>query len=302
MLLFGRYKAPEKAEAQAYAPWRSAMSKLVRNKAAMAGIIFLFIMIAGAVFAPVLTPYGMNDQSIYDRLQPPSLEHIFGTDYLGRDMLARVLYGGRVTLKIGFVSMLIAVAIGGVLGAVAGFRGGRADAVIMRVIDILTPIPGVLLAVLIMAIIGLGKSNIMYAIGIAAVPGVVRLTRSSIMEVMSSEYVEASRALGVGSFEIFFRHVLHNIASPLIIYITGGVAEAIILSTALGYVGLATTPPTAEWGYMVYLGVSYLRTEWFLAGFPCLAIVLTVLSLNMMGDGLRDAFDPRAGQNSGEVN
>jgi peptide/nickel transport system permease protein len=225
-------------------------------------------------------------------MSPPSRENPFGTDYIGRDLLSRVLYGGRNTLYIAFSATLMAAAVGSLIGIVSGYYGGNIDFYVMRLMDILSSVPSFLLAIIVEVALGWGEGNFRYALAIAAVPSFARLLRPSVMGIMSSQYIEASRALGAGTAGIIYRHVVHNIAAPLLIQFTSSVANTILTCTILGYLGIGISPPTPEWGSLVYYGTAYLRNAPHIALFPSMAVTLTVLSLNILGNGLRDALDP----------
>lgn len=273
--------------------WREGCSRFCRNKVSVAALIVLSVIVFCTIFAPLLTKYEMAQADFSNTLSPPSREHIFGTDNLGRDTFTRVLYGGRTSLLTGLVAILIAATLGGALGIIAGYFGGRIDSIIMRFCDVLSSIPALLLALSILAVIGNGTNNVMYAIGASAIPGFLRFIRAATLSVACNEYIEASRALGVSHFGVIAKHVLHNVAAPAVVQITTGMADAILISSTMGYLGLGVQVPIADWGYMVYLGREYLRSAWHLVVFPGTAIALTILSLNLIGDGLRDALDSR---------
>ena len=272
-------------------PWMEILTRFSRNKLAMLGAIVLLILILSAIFADVLAPYGMDDQDVSQALQGPSSEHWFGTDKFGRDQFSRVLYGGRVSLRVGIVAVAVALVFGGTLGVIAGYVGGKVDSVIMRVMDVLMAVPGMLLAVAIAASLGAGLGNMMIAIGIGNVPGYARITRAAVMSAKGNEYVEAARATGASNLRIILRHILPNSIAPVIVQATLGVASSI--TAMLSFLGLGAAPPTPEWGGMLSTARDYLRTHAYMAIFPGLFIMITVFSLNVMGDGLRDAIDPR---------
>ena len=273
-------------------PWMEILSRFSRNKLAMLGAIVLLLLILSALFADVLAPYGMDDQDVSQALQGPS-EHWFGTDKFGRDQFSRVLYGGRVSLRVGIVAVAVALVFGGTLGVIAGYVGGKVDSVIMRIMDVLMAVPGMLLAVAIAASLGAGLGNMMIAIGIGNVPGYARITRAAVMSAKGNEYVEAARATGAGNLRIILRHILPNAIAPVIVQATLGVASSITACAMLSFLGLGAAPPTPEWGGMLSTARDYLRTHAYMAIFPGLFIMITVFSLNVMGDGLRDAIDPR---------
>ena len=274
-------------------PWMEVLSRFMRNRLAMLGAIILILLILSAVFADVLAPYGLDDQDVSRALQGPSSEHLFGTDKFGRDQFSRVLYGGRISLRVGIVAVGVALLFGGTLGVIAGYVGGKVDSVIMRVMDVLMAVPGMLLAVAIAASLGAGLGNMMIAIGIGNVPGYARITRAAVMSAKGNEYVEAARATGAGNLRIILRHILPNSIAPVIVQATLGVASSITACAMLSLLGLGAAPPTPEWGGMLSTARDYLRTHAYMAIFPGLFIMITVFSLNVMGDGLRDAIDPR---------
>lgn len=274
-------------------PWVDILSRFSRNKLAMLGMIILCVLILSSVFANVLAPYGYDDQNPEEALQGPSIEHPFGTDKFGRDQFSRVLYGGRISLRVGIIAVAVALVFGGALGIIAGYVGGKVDSVIMRVMDVLMAVPGMLLAVAIAASLGAGLGNMMIAIGIGNVPSYARITRAAVLSAKENEYVEAARATGVSNLGIIIRHILPNSIAPVIVQATLGVASSITACAMLSFLGLGAPPPTPEWGGMLSTARDYLRTEPYMAIFPGLFIMITVFSLNVMGDGLRDAIDPR---------
>ncbi len=274
-------------------PWYTAAARrFARNPTGLLALGCLLAFIASAVLAPLLAPHDPLDIS-GERLQPPSREHLLGTDELGRDILSRILYGGRVSLQVGIIAVVIALSVGGVLGLVAAYWEGRLDGVIMRVMDMMLAFPGILLALVIIAVLGPSLFNVMIAIGIASIPAYTRLVRGSTLSAKQNEYVEAARALGAGAWRIIFRHLVPNVAAPVIVLSTLGVAGAILATAGLSFIGLGAPPPTPEWGAMLATARNYIRRAWWLATFPGLAITITVLVINILGDALRDALDPR---------
>jgi len=252
----------------------------------------LVAIVFSALFAPLISPYDPIKTSQRTSLEAPSLSHPMGTDRFGRDVLTRVLWGGRLALPVGFVSVLIAAVMGVVLGLIAGYYGGPLDAVIMRFVDLLLAFPGILLALAIVAVLGGSLLNLMIAVGISSIPAYVRITRGTVLSVKEREFVLAARALGIRDRAIILHHILPNVLAPLIVLATLGVASAIITSSALSFLGLGIKPPTPEWGNLLAEGREFLRYAWWVAFFPGLAIMLTVFAINLLGDGLRDAFDP----------
>ena len=270
-----------------------AMSRLVRNKTAMVGLICLTIIVVLCLMAGVIAPEGYDAQNIEARQMAPCAEYIFGTDNLGRSIFSRVLYGGRISLLIGVVSTLIAMMIGIILGSVAGFYGGKVDNAIMRFLDIFSAIPNLLLAIALAATLGSGVFNCMLAVGISAAPNFARIVRGPILAIKEQEYVEAARAIDASDSRIIFCHILPNVLSPIIVQATMSLAQSIITAASLSFLGLGVVPPQPEWGAMISQARSFIREYPYMVTFPGLAIALTVLSINLFGDGLRDALDPR---------
>ncbi|MBT3603819.1 MAG: ABC transporter permease [Candidatus Latescibacteria bacterium] len=268
--------------------------QLRKNHLAMVGGVLLLGFLMAALFAPLLSPYDPLAQDLYNRLQPPSLGHPFGTDDFGRDILSRVIYGSRISLRIGLVAVVIALALGTSIGLVAGYWGGLLDLVLMRLMDLLLAFPSILLAIGIVAILGPGLENAMLAIGLVAVPQYARLVRASALSVREMDYVQASRALGAGHARILLVAILPNCLAPLIVQATLGLATAILDAAGLSFLGLGAQPPLPEWGAMLSNGRELIvRAPWVLT-FPGIAIFLTVLAFNLFGDGLRDALDPKS--------
>ncbi|HZK67705.1 MAG TPA: ABC transporter permease [Chloroflexota bacterium] len=266
---------------------------LGRHRAAMAGLIVLALLALLAIAAPLVSPYDPIQQKLSDALLDPSMSHPFGTDYLGRDILARMLYGARYSLAIGFVAVAFGITIGVPLGAVSGYYGGWVDLVVQRFVDLLLSFPGFLLALSLVAILGIGLENVIIAVGISTTPSFIRLTRASTLSVRQLTYIEAARASGARSGVIIFRHVLPNVVAPVIVQATLSLGSAILLAAGLGFLGLGVQPPTPEWGTMLGEGRNYIFSNPNMATFPGIAIFLAVLSFNLAGDGLRDALDPR---------
>jgi peptide/nickel transport system permease protein len=246
-----------------------------------------------AVLAPILSPYDPNQVDILHQLQAPSRAHILGTDLYGRDILSRILWGGRTTLVVGLISVGIAASFGIALGLISGYYGHLVDAAIMRFVDVLLSFPRILLALTIVGMLGPGLFHVMLAVGIASISGYARLVRGTVLSAKEEPYVEAARAIGCGDSRILFRHLLPNVVGPVIVLATLDVAAAILAASSLSFLGLGVQPPTAEWGYMLNEGRNYLRAAPWITFFPGVAIMLSVLSINMLGDGLRDALDPK---------
>lgn len=269
------------------------MRRMAKNKLAVLGLIVLVIIIAVSMLAPYIAPYAYEAQDGYNTLAGPSKEHFFGTDNLGRDIFSRVLYGGRASLSIGFLSVVLSGVIGVILGALAGYYGGKTDMLIMRILDILQAVPAILLAISISAVLGAGYFNCIIAVSISAMPGFARMARASCLSVQGMEYIEAARSINAKQSRIIFKHVLPNAISPVFVHATMSIASAILTAASLSFIGLGVQPPQAEWGAMLSAGRDFIRSAPHLLIFPGMVIVITVLSLNMLGDGLRDALDPR---------
>ena len=264
-----------------------------RNRSAVTGGVVVALVVLLTALAPVITPYPPTQQDFSQYLTPPSRAHLLGTDEQGRDVLSRVLYGGRLSLPIGIIAVGIATVFGYLFGALAGYCGSWPDAVLMRWMEIMLAFPTILLAMAVITILGPGVINVMIAVGISSIPFYTRVVRSSVLAVKHTEYVTAARAVGCSEARIVARHVLPNSFAPVMVLATTGTAAAIITSAALSFVGLGAQPPTPEWGSMLNAGRDYLRHAPWLTIFPGLAIVVAVVAINLLGDGLRDALDPR---------
>lgn len=265
----------------------------MKNKLAVAGAVLLLTMIVFAALSPIIAPYGFDEQNYEIARQTPSLQHLAGTDELGRDIFSRILYGGRVSLTIGIISVGIGLIFGGSLGVIAAYYGGVTETVIMRVIDVLMAIPSIILSISICAALGSGIVNTMIAVGISSIPTYARVFRSSVISEKSKEYIEAARAVGAGNARIILKHILPNSIAPVIVQASLGVAQAITTAASLSFIGLGIQPPNPEWGALLSSGRQYIRDFPHMVVYPGIAIMLTVLALNLIGDGLRDALDPR---------
>ncbi len=273
--------------------WR----RLKRDKAAVIGGCILIAVILVSLAAPLLTSYQPTAVNTVDRLLPPgSPGHILGTDHLGRDMLTRLLYGGRISVAIGFIAVAIAMFFGILIGLLAGYYKGIFDILSMRFIDILMAFPYVLLAIAIIAALGPGLLNAMIAISIVGIPYYARIVRGTVLSIREQEYIEAQKALGASGIRILFKHILPNALSPIIVAATLDVGWMIVAASGMSFLGLGAQPPMAEWGVMLSDGKDFLRAAPFISLLPGMAIFIVVLSLNMLGDGLRDALDPRLKQ------
>ncbi len=280
-----------KKRSQAQEVWM----RLRKNRQAMLGLAVFLVIAAAALTAPLYINYEEQvvRQDISSRLLPPSGEHPLGTDSLGRDMLARLIYGARISITIGLVTAISALTIGGLIGAVAGFYGGRLDNIIMRIMDIFLSMPSILLAIAVIAALGSGIVNIMISVAISYIPIYARVIRSSVLSIRSREYIESARAIGTGDLRIICKHIIPNAIGPVIVQATLGVGEIIISAAGLSFLGLGIEPPLPEWGKMLSEGEEVIRTMPSQVVYPGLCIMITVLSLNLLGDGLRDALDPR---------
>ena len=275
--------------------WKETWRRLKKSRNAMLGLALITIIIVAALIAPLIFDYESQvvQQNIPERLQGPSLQHLFGTDNLGRDILARVMYGARTSLMIGAISCLICCTTGVTLGAIAGFFGGKLDNVIMRFFDILLTIPSTLMAIVLVAAFGTSLFNIIIAVGLPTLSQYVRITRASVMTIKQQEYVEAARAVGATNFQIIRTHILPNCLAPVLVQATLRVATVIADAAGLAFLGLGLPAPRPDWGGMLAAGREFLRDYPHTVLFPGLAIMLTILALNLLGDGLRDALDPK---------
>lgn len=274
-------------------PWRDAWKAFRKNKTAMLGLCIIVFFVLIALLAPLIAPYGYKDQELVNRLKAPSSAHWFGTDDLGRDLFTRVLYGARISLWVGFFSVIGSIVVGTFLGVLAGFYGKWVDMIISRMFDILLAFPSILLAIAIVAILGPSLQNALYAIAIVNIPTYGRLVRAKVLSLKSEEYITAARAIGMKNSRILFSHILPNSLTPIIVQGTLGIATAIIEAAALGFLGLGAQPPDPEWGKMLSDSRQFIQKAPWTVWFPGLSIMLTVLGFNLMGDGLRDILDPR---------
>ncbi len=273
--------------------FRGVFYRMSKNKLAMLGLLIILVLFLMAIFADVVAPYSYDTTDLSNQFAGPSAAHWFGQDEFGRDILSRIIYGSRISLKVGFISVGIALILGSILGSMAGYFGGKIDTTIMRFIDVLQAIPDILLAIAIVASLGPGLGNLMIAVGIAAIPSYAKIVRSAVLSIVDMEFIEAARAGGSSDFRIIFKHVLPNCLAPIIVQSTLGVAYAILNAAGLSFLGLGLEPPTPEWGAMLSGGRAYIRSYIHLTLFPGLAIVITIFALNVLGDGLRDALDPK---------
>jgi peptide/nickel transport system permease protein len=267
--------------------------RLFRNRGAIFGALVLTSLILMMIFAWQIMPYDPYKPDGQSSLQPPSRNHLLGTDNLGRDLLSRIILGSRWSLRVGVIATSVSALIGVPLGLLAGYRGGRVDMIISRAIEVLMAFPGILLALCVVAILGRGVNNVMIAVGIGGMPRYVRVVRSAVLNQRETAYVEAARAGGFSDMRIMFRHVLPNVLSSVIVLSTLQVASSILAASSLGFLGLGAQPPDPEWGALLASARAWMRSAWWMTIFPGTFIMLTVLSMNLLGDGLRDALDPR---------
>jgi len=280
----------EKPENQWLEMWRS----LRANRAALVSLVFVLVLVVIAVIGPYITPYNPIETEMSNALKPPSAEHWFGTDQLGMDIFSRVIAGTRVSLTVGLLAVSIALTTGIVLGAIAGYAGGWVDTVIMRVMDMMLAIPSILLAITLMAALGKGIDKAVIAIGLVSIPEYARIVRGNILSIKENDYIAAAHVVGLSDARIIFRHVLPNALSVIIVRATLGISSAILDTAALGFLGLGVQPPQPEWGDMLGRARGFIFQAPHTLLYPGMAITATVLAFNLLGDGLRDALDPRA--------
>lgn len=273
--------------------FHEVLKHLLRNRGALIGLVIIGFFVLLSLGAPVLATHSPTSTSLANRLQPASGTHWLGTDELGRDLFSRMLYGGRISLNIGIISVFIGVLLGVPIGAVSGYYGGKLDIITQRFIDIMIAFPGILLAIVVVTVLGVGVQNVMIATGIASVPIYARLVRGSVLSIKEQSYVTAARAAGLRDTSIIFKHVLPNCLAPLIVQSTFQIATSILWAAGLGFLGLGAQAPTPEWGAILSNGREYIRTAHHLTTYPGLAILFMVLGFNLVGDGLRDALDPK---------
>ena len=275
-------------------PFQESLHNLKQNRAAVAGLVIIALFLLVGIFAPLLSPKSPYDQIIADRTLPPfSPGYFLGTDDLGRDMLSRLMYGARISMVIGVVSVGIAMGFGMLIGVTSGYIGGLYDKIVMRLIDIMLAFPYILLTIVIVAVLGPSLFNAMVAIGISQIPRYARLVRASVLAEKENDYVTAERSLGASPFSLMFLSILPNCLAPVSVQATLGVGEAILSSAALSFLGLGAQPPTPEWGLMIARSREFITNAWWIVTFPGLATLFAVLGFNLFGDGLRDILDPK---------
>lgn len=273
--------------------FRIVSRRLAKNPSAVIGFVVASLLVLMALFAPLIVPYSIDGQDLFNTRAAPSKAHLFGTDELGRDVLSRVIYGSRFSLSIGVLSVLVGTSLGMLFGAVAGYFGGMVDNLIMRFVDILQSIPGILLAITVSVVLGPGFMNSMLALAIGAIPMSARLLRASILGIRTEEYLEAAISINARTSRIILKHVLPNSFAPVLVSATMMVGHVILGAAMLSFIGLGIQPPTPEWGAMIAGGRSLIRSAPHMVTFPGIFIMLAVLSVNLFGDGLRDALDPK---------
>jgi peptide/nickel transport system permease protein len=283
------------SEKNSNTPLRNMWKRLKRNHLAMFGLAVMAVVFVVAVFAPYITPYGYAQQDLTQRFLFPCKAHPFGTDNFGRDILSRIMYGSRYTLLIGFGCITVATIVGSLLGALAGFYP-KLDNFIMRLVDIVMGIPVFMLALSIITSLGPNLKNMMVALCITSTPMFVRVVRAQVLVIKQQEFIESTRSIGANDPRILFRHILPNALAPIIVQYTLGVGNVILWGASLSFIGMGVQAPTPEWGLMISAGRTYLRSYWYMSIIPGLAIILVTYALNVLGDGLRDALDPKLNQ------
>jgi ABC-type dipeptide/oligopeptide/nickel transport system permease subunit len=273
--------------------WSDAWRRLRRNWFAMGGLAGLLILILAAIFAPWIAPADPNFQDYMHMMEGPSRAHPMGTDNFGRDILSRVIYGAQISLRLGLLGTIVGATIGSLIGAVSGFYGGFVDSLLMRLMDIQLAFPGLLLAIVIITVLGVGEVNVIIAIGVFSIPTFARVVRGSMLSLREQDFVLAARSVGAPDYRLMFVHLLPNALAPILVLATIRLGTAILTAASLGFLGLGVRPPAPEWGTMLSEGRSYMQLAPHIAIFPGLAILVTVIALNLLGDGLRDALDPK---------
>ena len=272
---------------------KKTLIKLLKNKFALTGLIVITLLIIVALFAPVISPYTPSQQNVFERLQPPSLHHLFGTDDLGRDVFTRMIFGARISIAVGFISVFIILVIGTLLGIISGYYGGKIDYMIMRFTDIVLCFPTFFLIILVIAFIEPNIYNFMIVIGVTSWPGLARLVRAEVLSLKEREFILVSKMMAISNIKIFFVHILPNIISPLMVYSSLAIGGAILTESALSFLGLGVQPPMPSWGQILTSGKDYIYMAWWLSLFPGIAILVTVLAFNLVGEAIRDIFDPK---------
>lgn len=285
--------AQEKNRLRKRSQWRDVWTRLRRNKLAMVAMVIVILLILVAIFADFIAPYDYAKQDIRNKFQFPNSEHLLGTDNFGRDLLSRIIHGGRISLLVSVMAVAIALVTGSLLGATAGYFGGMYESVVMRLMDIVMAIPGFLLAVSISSALGNGIQNTALAISVGAIPSYARIMRATVLTIKDQEFVEAARATGASNMRIIMSDIIPNTLSPIIVESTLRIGACILQISSLSFIGLGVQPPTPEWGSIMASGREYIRDFWPIVTFPGIAIMITLFGFNLLGDGLRDALDPR---------
>ena len=273
-------------------PTNLSLQRFKRKKGAVIGLLVLILLILSALFSDILTPYEFDKINPINALRPPSLEHPMGTDAFGRDQLTRIMHGGKVSLQVGMISVLIGGTFGILMGAIAGFFGGWIDEIVSRFIDIMLAFPSILLALAVVSVLGPDLYNLMIAVGISSIPAFARLVRGAVLSIKENDYIVAAKSLGLKRARIVVVHIIPNIFASILVFATLEVATAILAGASLNFLGMGAKPPTPEWGLLLAESRDFFRRAWWLATFPGIAIMVTVISINLLGDGLRDTFDP----------
>ncbi|GFZ82153.1 peptide ABC transporter permease [Compostibacillus humi] len=269
------------------------LKRYVKNKSVVIGFTIISLVILAAIFAPYLTPYDPTEMDMSKRLISPNSEHLLGTDEFGRDLLTRLLYGARVSLFVGFISVSVAMTIGVLLGLISGYYGKWVDTIIMRIVDIFLSFPVILLAIALVAALGPGLGNVVIALGLVYWTNYARVVRSTVLAVKEEEYVQAAITMGASNLRIIFKYILPNVTAPIIVVATLGLGVAIVAEATLSFLGLGIQPPEPSWGWTLSVGLDFIRNAPYLSVFPGIAIMITVLGFNLLGDGLRDITDPK---------
>lgn len=278
---------------QKYSFWRDAWRRLKRNRTAVLGMVIIIALLLVAIFAPLIIPYSYTSTDVLATYQTPSLEHLFGTDNLGRDIFSRCIYATRVSIPIGIISALVSVVVGGIFGLIAAYFAGAVDLFLMRVMDILQAIPSMMMAIIVVSALGTGTVPMLIAVGMSCVPNFAKTVRSAVLTVRSNEYIDASRSLGASNIRLMVKHILPNCVGFVLIVCVQIISGNIMFISSLSYIGMGITAPTPEWGAMLSAGKAYIQSYPHMVIFPGLMIMLTVFAFNLFADGVRDAMDPR---------
>lgn len=273
--------------------WRIYFKRMRKNVSVIAGTSIIFCLVLLAVFSSFISPYDPTEINVVERLQPPSFAHPLGTDELGRDVLSRMIYGARISLTVGIIAVGISLVIGVIIGLVSGYFGGWLDSFLMRLVDVVLCFPTFFLILMVIAFIGPSIYNVMIAIGITGWPGIVRLVRGECLSLREREFILSAKGFGLSTFRILFVHLLPNVIAPIIVVAVLGIGSAVLIESGLSFLGLGVQPPIPSWGNILTSGKDYIHIAWWLSLFPGLAILLTVLGFNFLGEGLRDVFDPK---------